>query len=233
MIVKHKKFSISHLTALLLGLLFYTSIGLLFVLSSVPLRIVVFLLILILADFKKQHYYIIIFSCVIGFFVSPLQDRVKIISNMLSWVGLTGSVIGSLLIYKEIFTGGDFASISRFLKDKNAVAIHAYYVFKLIPIVSDLLDHIIKAFMVYGKRKFMMERKVSKCKIAVDAVDHFFKELLQIMFSQIRVMNRREKVAYLVSQQKRTASLKFLVIQAFIIFIVLVSLIICHTNFVL
>ena len=221
MIAKYKTISISHYMALFLGLFFYTSIGLLFVISYIPLRIGVFLLVLILADFKKQHYFIIIVSCVIGFAVSPLQDLVKIISNMLSWGGLTGSVLGSLLIYKKIFTGGDFASISRFVTNKNSVAIHAYYAFKLIPVISDLLDHIIKAFMVYGKRKFMTERKISKSKVAVDAVDSFFNELLQIMFSQIRVMNRLEKVAYLVSQQKRSISLKFLVIQSLIIFMVM------------
>lgn len=221
MMEKSRTYQISHLTALFLGLFFYTSIGLLFVISNVPLRVVVFLCMLFLSDFKKQHYYIIMVSCVIGLAVSPHQDWKLIISNILSWVGLTGSVIGSLLIYKDIFTGGDFASISRFFKNKNAVAIHAYYVFKLIPMISDSLDHIIKAYMVYGKRKYMDEKKTSKRKIAVDAVDSFFSELLQIMFSQVRVMGRRERVAYLVSQQKRTIRPKFLVVQTLIVFLVM------------
>lgn len=221
---KHRTCSISHLTALILGLLFYTSIGFLFVIPSVPLRVIVFLFMLILADFKKQHYYIIIVSCVIGLVISPFQDWKLIISNVLSWVGLTGSVIGSLLIYEDIFTGGDFASISRFFKNKNIVAIRAYYAFKLIPMISDLFDHIIKAIRVYGKRKYMQEKKMPKRILVVDAVDVFFSELLQLMFSQVRVMDRREKVAYLVSQQKRTIRLKYLVVQVLIVLSVLACL---------
>lgn len=228
---QYRTYSISHLTALLLGLLFYTSIGLLFVIPNIPLRVIVFLFMLILADFKKQHCFIIIVSCVIGLVVSPLQDWKLIISNVLSWVGLTGSVIGGLLIYEDIFTGGDFASISRFFKHKNIVAVRAYYAFKLIPMISELLDHIIKAFRVYGKRKYIGKEKTSKRKIVVDAVDVFFSELLQIMFSQVRVMDRREKVAYLVSQQKRTIGLKFLVLQILIVSLVLACLILCYANF--
>lgn len=230
MMEKSGTYQISHLTALFLGLFFYTSIGLLFVISYVPLRVVVFLCMLFLADLKKQHYYIIMVSCVIGLVVSPHQDWKLIISNILSWVSLTGSVIGSLLIYKDIFTGGDFASISRFFKSKNTVAIHAYYVFKLIPMISDSLDHIIKAYMVYGKRKYMGEKKTLKRKIAVDAVDSFFSELLQIMFSQVRVMDRRERVAYLVSQQKKTIRPKFLVVQTLIVFLVMAYLVFIILN---
>ena len=219
----NKTYQISHLTALFLGLLFYTSIGLLFITPNVPLRIVVFLFMLFLADFKKQHYFIIVVSCLVGLVVSPLQDWQITLSNVLSWGGLTGSILGSLLIYKDIFTGGDFASISRFFKNKNTVAIHAYYAFKLIPMISDLLDRLIKAFMVYGKRKYIEEKKSPKYKIVIDAVDSFFSELLQIMFSQVRVMNRREKVAYLVSQQKRAISAKMFMSQVVVIFIVFIT----------
>lgn len=218
MITKNRTCLISHLTALFLGLFFYTSIGLLFIVPNVPLRVIVFLFLLLLAEFKKQHCFIIIVSCVIGMLISPIQDSGLVLSNVLSWGGLTGSVIGSLLIYKDVFTGGDFASISRFFKNKNTVAIHAYYAFKLIPMISDLLDRITKAFMVYGKRKYTKEKKTLISKIAVDAVDSLFSEMLQIMFSQVRVMDRREKVAHLVSQQKRTIRLRLLVIQLMIIF---------------
>lgn len=230
MITKNRTCLISHLTALFLGLLFYTSIGLLFIVPNVPLRVIVFLSLLFLADFKKQHYFIIMVSCVIGLLISPIQDSVLVLSNVLSWGGLTGSVIGSLLIYKDVFTGGDFASISRFFKNKNTVAIHAYYAFKLIPMISDLLDRIIKAYMVYGKRKYTREKKTSISKIAVDAVDSLFSEMLQIMFSQVRVINRRKKVAYLVSQQKRTVYLKFLIVQAIIISLVMVSFVVNYAS---
>ena len=163
----NRAYLISHLRALLLGLLFYTSIGLIFVIPNVSLRMIVFLLMLFLADFKKQHYYILIVSGVIGILISPFHNWELIISNVLSWVGLTGSIIGSILIYEDIFTGGDFASISRFFKNKNTVAIHAYYAFKLIPIITDTFDHLIKAFVVYGKRKYVREKKMPKRKIAI------------------------------------------------------------------
>lgn len=221
-----KTYHISHLTSLFLGLLFYTSIGLMFVLSNVPLRVIVFLLLLFLASFKKQHYIIIIISCIVGYLISPYNDWKIFISNILSWGCLTGSVLGSLLIYKEVFSGGDFASISVFFKNKNKAAIYSYYVFKIVPMISDLLDRLSKAYMVYGKRKYIGTKKSSKIKIFIDAIDGFFSELLAIMFSQLRVMDRREKVAYFVSQQKKAISSKLLIIQSLIILFIIVAAII-------
>ena len=49
------------------------------------------------------------------------------------------------------------------------------------------------------------------------------------MFSQIRVMDRRKKVAYLVSQQKRTIDLKYLVIQVLTISLVIAYLVVSYT----
>ena len=217
-----RTYPISHLAALLLGLFFYTSIGLLFVISSVPLRVVVFLLMLLFANFKKSHYLVVLVACTIGALISPMQDWGTTLSNALSWGGLTGSVIGSLLVYKDIFTGGDFASVSRFFKNKNAAAIHAYYAFKIIPTITDVLKHILEAFKVYGKRKYMEEKKTPGIKIAIDVVESFFSELLRIMFSQVRVMDRRERVAYPVSRQKREIGRKALIIQVLVITLTLV-----------
>jgi len=212
-----KTYNISHLLGLFLGLLFYTSIGLLLIVSNVPLRVVVFFLLLFLANFKKQHYFIIIISCLVGLVISPYQDWRLTLSNILSWGCLTGSILGSILIYKDIFSGGDFASISKFFKNKNKVAIYAYYVFKIIPMISDLLDRLSKAYMVYGKRKYIGMKKSLKYKIFIDALDGFYSELLSIMFSQLRVLDRRENVAYSVSQQKKAINSKLLIIQSLII----------------
>ena len=220
-----RTYPIPHLAALLLGLAFYTSIGALFFISSVPLRVAVFLLTLLLAHFKKQHYYVVLVACAIGFIISPIHDWKTTFSNVLSWGGLTGSLIGSIQVYQDIFTGGDFASISRIFKNKNAAAIQAYYAFKVIPIISDVLDHILQAFKVYGKRKYKAATNAPKGRIAVDIVESFFTALLQIMFSQVRVMDRRESVAYLVSQQKRKIGRKELVIQVLTITLVVFCLI--------
>lgn len=221
-----RTYPISHLAALFLGLFFYTSIGSLFVISSVPLRVMVFLLMLLFAHFKRSHYIIVLVACTIGFIISPIQDWATTLSNVLSWGGLTGSVIGSLLVYNDIFTGGDFASVSRFFKNKNAVAIHAYYVFKVIPMITDLLKHIQDAFQVYGKRKYMVENNASRRMIALDVIESLFSELLHIMFSQVRVMDRRERVAYSVSRQKREIGRKALIIQVLVITLVIACLIV-------
>lgn len=227
-----KTFYISHFTGLLLGLLFYTSIGLLFILSNVPLRVIVFFLLLFLASFKRQHYVIIIISCIVGYFISPYHDWKIIISNILSWGCLTGSILGSLLIYKEVFSGGDFASISRFFKNKNKAAIYSYYVFKIVPMISDLLDRLSKAYMVYGKRKYIGINKSPMFKIFIEAIDGFFNELLTIMFSQMRVISRREKVAYSLSQQKKEISSKLLILQSLIILLIIVVTIIVRLDIV-
>jgi hypothetical protein len=211
-----KTINISHLILLILGLLFYTSIGLLFVIADVKLRVLVFLLLLFVVPFKKQHYLLIIISCIVGFIISPFSNWQLIVSNVLSWGTLIGSLFGSLLIYEDVFSGGDFASISKFFKNKNKVAIHAYYAFKIIPMISDLLDRLSKAYMVYGKRKYIGKKKTIKFKIFIDVIDSFFNELLTIMFSQVRIMNRRECVAYSVSQEKRAVSLKMLITQILI-----------------
>ncbi len=198
-----KIYYISHLTALFLGLLFYTSIGLLFIIANVPLRVIVFLLLLFVAKFKKPHYIIIIISSLVGLVISPYNNWQIVVSNVLSWGCLTGSILGSLLLYESVFSGGDFASISRFFKNKNKVAIDAYYAFKIIPMISDLLERLLKAFTVYGKKKYLANSDISKFKMFIDMLDSFFNELLAIMFSQFRVMDRREKVADYNIFQKR------------------------------
>jgi len=225
-----KTINISHLILLFLGLLFYTSIGLVFVIADVPLRVLVFLLLLFVVPFKKQHYLIIIISCIIGITLSPFSDWKLLVLNTLSWGTLIGSLLGSILIYDDIFSGGDFASISRFFKNKNKVAIHAYYAFKIIPMLSDLLDRLSKAFMVYGKRKYIEKKKTAKFKIFIDALDSFFNELLTIMFSQVRIMSRREGVAYSVSQEKRAVSLKLLIIQILITLSVILIILLHFLN---
>jgi len=215
-----KTINISHLILLILGLLFYTSIGLLFVISDVPLRVLIFLLLLLVVPFKKQHYLIIVISCIVGFIVSPFSDWQQVVPNILSWGGLMGSLIGSLLIYEDVFSGGDFASISRFFKNKNKVAIHAYYVFKIIPMIVDLLDRLSKSYMVYGRKKYIRKKSYVEIKIIFDAIDSFFNELLTIMFSQVRIMNRRETFAYTISQGKRVVNLKLFIVQLLIVLFV-------------
>lgn len=83
--------------------------------------------------------------------------------------------------------------------------------------ISDLLDRLSKAYMVYGKRKYIGMKKSLKYKIFIDALDGFYSELLSIMFSQLRVLDRRENVAYSVSQQKKAINSKLLIIQSLII----------------
>ena len=133
---------------------------------------------------------------------------------------------GSLIIYEDIFSGGDFASISKLFKNKNQVAIYSYYVFKIIPLIGDLLYRLSKAFSVYGKRKYIAENKNQKIKILIDTLDSLFNELLSIMFSQVRIMNRREKVAFLLSQQRRAINLKFIILQSLITILIIVIAII-------
>jgi hypothetical protein len=227
-----KTINISHLILLILGLWFYTSIGLLFVIAYVPLRVLIFLLLLFVVPFKKQHYLIIVISCIVGFVISPFSDWQQVVPNILSWGGLMGSLIGSLLIYEDVFSGGDFASISRFFKNKNKVAIHAYYVFKIIPMIVDLLDRLSKAYMVYGKRKYIGKKNHVGIKIIFDAIDSFFNELLTIMFSQVRIMNRRETFAHTVSQGKRVLKVKLLIVQLLIVlFVTAVSIL--HFYFII
>jgi hypothetical protein len=86
--------------------------------------------------------------------------------------------------------------------------------------ISDLLDRLVKAFMAYGKKKYVKKNKSAKFNIFFDVIDSFFNELIAIMFSQIRIMSRREDVAYIVSQGKRAVGLKLFVVQMLIILFV-------------
>lgn len=215
-------YKISHLIILILGLLFYTSIGLLFVITDFKLRVIVFLLLLLVANFKKEHFLIITISCIVGFIINPHQNWNIMASNLLSWGALTGSILGSLLIYDNIFSGGDFASTSRFFKNKNSVAIHAYYAFKIIPMILDLLDRLLKAYVVYGKKKYIGKKKATNLNILIDVIDSFFNELLTVMFSQTRIMKRRECIANVMSQKKRSLNCKLILIQSAVTLSVLI-----------
>lgn len=225
-----KSLNISQHFALLLGVLFYTSIGLLFIMPDVLIRVFVFLLVLSVANFKKSYYLIIAFSFLIGYIINPVAHWETIIFNVLSWGTLVGCILGSILIYQDIFTGGDYASISRFFKKKNKVAIHSYYVFKIIPMIFDLLVRLAKAYRVYGKRKYVNKNKVIAFGIFSDVVDSFFNELLTLMFSQIRILNRREAASYFVSQGKREVNMKLFVVQILIILLVITSSILYFLN---
>jgi hypothetical protein len=217
--------NVSHLVLLILGLFFYTAIGLIFIIPSVMLRVIVFLLLILVAQFKKQHYIVILIACIIGLLINPFSDWQFVISNVLKWGTLTGCIVGGIIIYENIFAGGDFASISKFFKNKNKIAIYAYYVFKIMPMIFDMLDRLAKAYMVYGKRKYVTKTNSFKLNIFFDVTDSFFNELLTIMFSQIRVLSRRETVAFAVSSGKRTVSLKLFVVQLLVILFVLTALI--------
>lgn len=217
-----KVITVSHLAILILGLLFYTSIGLLFVIPYVPLRLLVFLLLLIVANFKKQHYVIILVACIFGLIINFSIDWQTTISNALSWGALAGCILGSILISENMFSGSDFASISKFFKEKNKIAIHSFYAFKIIPMILFLLDRLSKSYMVYGKKKYIAKKEKIKFKVIIDVIDSFFCDLLVIMFSQERIINRRTAIAFVVSQGKRIISLKMFVVELVVLISVLI-----------
>jgi hypothetical protein len=223
--MKEKKLiKIPHFFALTLGLVFYSTIGFLFVSPNVFLRIWIFFLFFFIVKYKLKHYLIIFTSGFIGFLINPTNNNFEILTNILNWSTLTGCILGSLMIYEEIFSGGDFASISKYFKNKNKVAVYLYYIFKIIPLLLDIIERIAKAYFVYGKRIYYSKSKF-RIDIAIDIVVSFFIELLLLMFSHFRIIERRENVAFLTTQNKKEVPINILIFQLLISISILFTLI--------
>ena len=96
--------------------------------------------------------------------------------------------------------------------------------------IFDLLVRLVIAYRVYRKRK-CFNSKVISFELFLDVLDSLFNELLTLMFSKIRIINRREASAYIMSQVKRKINIELLAVQVLNILFVTTTLILFLLNF--
>ena len=215
--------TLPHSLCLILGLIFYTCMGLLFIIPSMPLTVSVFLILLVGNQKWKENLKFICIALVFGLLVSLVDTSDSKLVNSISWGSLIGSLLISISFYTEIFFGGDYASISRLFPEKynKNVAIMGYYIFKIVPEMQNRLNRIGRAYRAYGRRTFY-KKKSWRIQIIIESLIVFFLESVEIFLSSERIIERRTEVSIDASRMRRSMRLRVLIIEISIMFLLII-----------
>ena len=198
---------------LTLSLLFYTGIGFLFIVPSIVARVLALLIMIIGAGKTALKLRTLLIAIIAGILIGLLETPYQPFVNLLSWGSVVGAMLISIDLYEDVFKGSDVASLAVLFpgSKKIIVAVSAYYAFKIKPELEKRLKRIFLATKIYGVRRYP-NAKLQWVRILPDSILTYFLESLDIMFSQERVMHRRQDAVIKASKDKRTASPRILFI---------------------
>lgn len=200
---------------LILGLSLYTAIGMMFIVPWLPIRLLIFLVVLLAVG--KGAFQPIIWGIagIFGLMFGIIDDNFTIVTGIISWIAITGSMFGAAAAYNNVFQGADFAAVAIFFPKqmKTSVALTGYYVFKIIPDLRASLSRVAEAEYIYGSRN--MHTGASRVfSLLIQTLVTYLLEALALPFSNQRIMDRRRSVVV-----KAIAKPKFVEVRIFLLMI--------------
>jgi len=211
---------ISRFKYLILSLIFYTAVGLLFIVPSITTRIIVFFIVLSLIGKMAFQPIAWIILATVGAIFGYFDEQYSVIYAVITWFTTAGAMIGITIGYEKIFKGVDYASVSTlFSKEKKYnISTIGYYVFKIIPELKELFPKIFEASIVYDSRN-----SKGRFSLFIYGLAIYMIESLSMFFKYERLLWYRRYVVTNVSSKKRLIRLKDILLMTITILLVSIS----------
>ncbi len=215
---------ITRILGLFLGLSLYTAIGLLFVIPWLPVRLLIFLVVLLMLGKKAYQPFVWLVSGFFGAMFGLIDSNFTVTTGVLSWIAVAGSLYGVATAYNDIFQGADFASLAKlFPRPKQTpVALTGYYVFKIVPDLRASLSRVAEAEYVYGTRHAQKGRGRIFTLLTQILVTYLL-EALALPFSHQRIMERRRDVVVKATVKPKLAENRIFLLMVLVPLIELVG----------
>jgi len=211
------KIEVNRFKYLILSLMFYTAVGLLFIVPSITIRIIVFFIVLYLIGkmaFKPIAWIVL---AIVGATFGYFDEQYSILYASIAWITTAGAMIGITIGYEKVFKGVDYSSVSAlFSKEKKYnISTAGYYIFKIIPELKELFPKIFEASLVYNSRS-----SKGFFSLFIQGLAIYMIESLSMFFKYERLLWYRRYLVANVASKKRLILLKYVLLMNITILLV-------------